>query len=535
MNRFGWSSLVAVTAATAVGLAAGWYAGRQTSPTGDPHEHPEHEHPEGEVQLAPETLRALGVTVAPVTPGTHAGSIAVPAMVVAPPQARLPVPAPIGGRVERTDCVLGAAIRGGDALVTIVREPLPVPELRVAGEVVRPAQEELHQMVVELRRAQNEVAIARAEYERVAASETGGDEPPLLPRQVVLQRRYELERAERLLESARHEMERHGIEAEQIDAVAAGAELPAFEAERWRRALERSGLFGAAARELLQALPEELRTRPLAVAVAAELVATSLAGPDLVTWLRDDPGAGADFLALGTLLQRGHSVADLQRMHDLGALAPVFTLRAPDGEYDVEAILVSPLAQVEAGHPLVVLADPRELLLEATPAGGDAAALLAAWQRGAECVAEPAFAGGGPRLAGLRILRVRSDAEHATVGLLALQNEPLPAPSGAQRSWQLRPGTRYVLRLPHAQHEQVAVLPAAAVARDGVADVVFRETATGLMRMPVEVVTRDGAQAIVALREGAELRAGDRIAQAGAFGLLLALRGGGEAGHHHDH
>jgi multidrug efflux pump subunit AcrA (membrane-fusion protein) len=524
--------------AVGIGFAAGWWLAPDPAP---PDEAP-HEHDAGdEVTLPAEALASLGVEVAPLEAAAWTESIALPGTIRLPPGAEQPVPAPLGGRVERIDAKLGQTVAPGDALVTIVREPLPLPELRVTGEVVRPAQEELHRMVAELRRAHAELQIARAELERVAAAVGPATEPPILPRQLLLERQYELQRAERALDFARHELLRHGVESEQVDAIAAGGEPPAFDRARWRSALERSGLFGPEVQALHGALPASLRELPIAAAAAAELVASGLAGRELTEWLAEDAAAGADFLAIATLLQRGHSLADLRRLRALGALAPVFTVRAPAGgdaetSFDLDAIHVAPLAQVAAGTPLVTLLDARRLLLEVHAAGGEAAALIAAWQLGAPIRATPAVPGAGPELHDLRLDRVRAGDDTPAAGFLELTNEPLPPAPDAARSWALRAGMHYRVELPQRVHERVAVLPPDAIARDGATPVLFRRRGEAFAPVPVELLHSGPRGAVVALRDGGALAAGDAVVRRGAFALLLALRGRATAGqHHHGH
>ena len=104
-------------------------------------------------------------------------------------------------------------------------------------------------------------------------------------------------------------------------------------------------------------------------------------------------------------------------------------------------------------------------------------------------------------------------------------------------SWRYKPGQRVQLRVPVEDWPERIVLPAEAVARDGVENYVFRSNGDHFDREAVHVEHRDPRWVVVA--NDGTLFPGDRIALSGAEQLQLALKnkaGGGvdpHAGHSH--
>src|SRR5690606_36536641 len=271
------------------------------------------------------------------------------------------------------------------------------------------------------------------------------------------------------------ELDKHGLSHEQIEASARGAPLPAFDEATWRQALAHNGLWTDAAKAVHAALPPEVRVVPWVIATIGELAANGLLSAELAGWLRATEGAGAVFPAIGALLQRGHTLPDVARLHALGALAPVVDVAAPasDGDWDVHALLVKPGEHVPEGRPVAVLRDPRRMQLVITPLPGEVETVGKAIVEGLPCRATPLVPGSGPTLEGVRIERMLgADGERGTIALATVANEPLAATAEA-RTWRLRAGTRYQVRVPQRAVHGAFVLPAAALARDGSRQIVL--------------------------------------------------------------
>lgn len=210
-----------------------------------------------------------------------------------------------------------------------------------------------------------------------------------------------------------------------------------------------------------------------------------------------------------------------------GALEPRMVLTAPGAgnrDWDVAQILVQPGQKVESGETLAHLHDARRMWLRLEPVGVEVRAVLAALESGAEVTASPLVADSGPELAGLRIDRMDTRGAIAARGAVAFvicENEPLPAAKGDARTWRIREGSRYLVRVPLRTFEKRFVLPAGAVTDRGPDKVVFKKDGKGFYAATVRVEHLDDRIAVIP-NDGA-IFAGDPIVTEGAFALGLAL------------
>lgn len=542
MNALRLDFLTAAFVCAAIGLATGYWI----APRSGPHTHAEAEN-DGDEQdaISAATLVNLGVQVDVVELTNFTLTTPVAARVVAPPDSERPLVAPLGGRVRAVHVSPGQQVAPGAPLATFVREPLPLPTLTLTSEVLRPGQEALHDSVVELHRAAEELEIARAERDRVTPFTTAEVEGvPLLPRARAIELEYTVRRAEQAWERAKLELFKHGLSEAQVRAVEAGEHLPLLDDDKWRRALERNGLWPPSAEYIFNTLPEQLKRLPWAAATAGELAARGLATADLADWLSTDPPAGEHFLEIGVLLQRGHSLEDVRELFALGALEPVVVLRAPGtgaagDAWDVDAVDVRVGTEVTAGQRLMTLSNPTRMWLEAAPLGSEVPALLAAVRADRRLTARPLVSGAGPELLDLEGAFV--SGEPGTGGTLARIEVPnsLVAESGAEsglaprRTWALREGLEYVVEIPTLDLDRVIVLPTEAVAESGSDTVLVIETEAGFAMVPVVVAHRDDRVVVIDPRVSSEPHPGDRVVVRGAFALSLALVGSDDVGAHH--
>ncbi len=106
-----------------------------------------------------------------------------------------------------------------------------------------------------------------------------------------------------------------------------------------------------------------------------------------------------------------------------------------------------------------------------------------------------------------------------------LPNEQLPHERADDRprfiTWRFKPGQRVQLRVPVEQLTDRIVLPAAAVAKDGLESFVFRAKRGNFVRRAVRVEFEDPYSVVIA--NDGSLRPGDRVAAGSAQQLLLAL------------
>jgi hypothetical protein len=178
--------------------------------------------------------------------------------------------------------------------------------------------------------------------------------------------------------------------------------------------------------------------------------------------------------------------------------------------------------------------------LRLEPVGDELAHVARALEGGAVLSARPLLAGTGPELEGLRVDRLETRTaleERGSVAWVTCANEAVPAAGeGGSRSWRLRVGLRYLVRVPVEVLEGRFVLPAGAVTDAGPEKVVFVQDGATFQARPVHVEYEDDEVAVVA--NDGSLFPGDPVALSGAFALGLALQGGGgavdpHAGHSH--
>ncbi|HEB53479.1 MAG TPA: hypothetical protein ENI87_09520 [bacterium] len=550
-----WEITIVATLCTILGLVSG------RAITSGPAEHAGTEPAEAGgahgVHLPPATLANLGVRVEPVQTTTYYQTVSMAAIVVDTPTTEQPVYAPIGGRIESIDVRRGTAIDPGRTVITMVRDPLPRPQLILTADALRPAQEQLHQNVLELRKAAEEVRIASTELARIEqfTGKVGDRDLPIIPRQRAIDLRYQLSRFQKAREQARLELKKHGLSDAQIDAVEGGAPLPEFDDQTWQRALARNGLWPRQAQELSAALPKELRALPWVTATIGELAASGLATPELTEWVSSF-GVAKHFLDIGVLLQRGYTLADLKRLHALNALEPIVRITAPDleqavieegapeegGRWDVLEILTKRGATVAAGERLLTLSDPRRLYLRTEPVGQEVGAILVAAKEGHAITARPLIRSSGPDLDKLRVSFIQPSNDNAgTIAYVEVDNwvqsEIANGNGRAARTWALRSGTRYLLHVPTVKHENVFVLPSAAVTEDGPNKVVFLQDGDSFKSVPIEIAYQDDEVVVIPTTKNIALFPGDPVVQYGAFELGMAMKGSdpadAHAGHNH--
>lgn len=533
-----WDLPLAALVFTAAGAAVGWYAARPEPAPADDHED-EHEH---DAALSPATLANLGVEVGRLELGTYVETTSVAAVVRHREASAQPLFAPFAGRVESVAIEEGDVARPGTIAITLVRAPLPPPELTLTAPLLEPAQESLHERVLDLRRSAEELSILETELARIAPfTEVGPDgEPPTLPRQRAIDLSYDVARARMTYERVALELESHGFTEEQISAVEAGATIPEPSEARWKSALEHNGLWTEHAERIHAALPSDVGALPWVVGTIGELVASGKASAALADWLESDARASRSFLDVGVLLLDGHTLDDLARLVSEGALEPRVEVRVPGldeptAAWDVVHVDARVGQTVERGEELARLLDPREVWLRVQPVGGEIGALLEAG--GAPLRARPLLPGTGPELEGLTLAFVRSAQDGpGSEGFVAVANEVLATSAdGSSRSWSLRDGERYVVELPLHRHERVYVLPIDAVAKDGPNEVVFLADGDSFRPVPVVVTHRDAESVVVPAIAEVQLYPDDPVVISGAFALGLALNAGDAAADAHGH
>jgi len=522
-----------------IGIAAGWYSARQGA---DLAVEPADEQ-DAAAGLSPQTLKNLGVTVGPAKLSRFVRYAKVQATVVDAPLNTLPVPALLGGIVTDLHVKPGQVVKAGTPLVSVARSPIPRPQLTLTADILTPVSENLHEAVAKLRTAAAHHAIVSTELERVRQFTESGTSGglPVLPRKTLIDLEYDLARAKQEKLNAERELQRHGLAPDEIDGVCKGA-LPPGNQRLWKRALEQNGLWGETEAAILDTLPELLRLRPWSIAAVGELSAAGLATKDLLSALRELPHMAEHFLEVASLLLDGNTVAKARILTRAGALEPIMVVKAVgDGvaDWDVASVLVLPGQRVDAGDPVVLLHNPREMWLRLEPVGEELAYVSRAFANTTQLRAGPLVSGTGPDLDGLSVYRLDTQGgqeERGSVAHVICRNEFVQPDAGGPRSWLLRVGLRYLVYVPVAELEDRFVFPAGAVTDDGPEKVVFMEDGDTFLAKPVHVEYADD-QVVVIANDGS-IFPGDPVVMTGAFALGLALQTGTgavdpHAGHNH--
>jgi biotin carboxyl carrier protein len=535
---------VAGVLCTAIGLGAGWGAAKQAGGGGSAggHAHGGHGHEEegheghdhaahdAGPKLSKEALKNIGVETAEAETRPWARTLGVPASIENAPDADLPVVTPVGGRVQEVLVVPGQSVTGGEAVLTVLRDPLPLPSLTLTAEIFGPVNEAFHTALSDLRRSLTAADLARTELKRLEAFAESGtqDGLPVVPRKNLIEVRYELQRAERDLSNARTELRKHGLTDEQISAIEKGEAVPATQRRIWKQALVLNGLWNDAVETIHEALPADLRDALPNIAALAELSAAGRAPTELGTWLKEDPAAAARFQSIAALLQQGASLEHVRDLHAQGAFEALVTVKAPAGAgWDAEDVLVRPGDRVEAGARVAVMHDARRVRMRAEAAGGDAAALLKALSEGTSMEAQALVPGTGPDLKSLKVLFLRNEADdRGTLAFLPAANEELGSRKDGKRtfrSWRLRPGLKYLLRVPVESAAEAIVVPGGAVVEDGADRILFVQDGEGFKKSKVVVLYQDKDVAVLDPKHS-EIFPGDVFVAKGAFALKLALQ-----------
>lgn len=211
----------------------------------------------------------------------------------------------------------------------------------------------------------------------------------------------------------------------------------------------------------------------------------------------------------------------------------------------LQDVLVSKGERVLAGTTLAILSDMSELYLEGRAFEQDSRLLSVAAANNWKVTA--VFEQGGQQseeIPGLELLYAASDVNLLSRTLafyVRLPNQltrDVPSPNGLRFiEWKYRPGQRLQLRVPVEEWQQQIVLPVDAIAQEGAESFVFQQNGKHFDRVPVQVIYRDQAYAVI--KNDGSLFPGDIVAQRGAHQLQMALKnksGGGadpHAGHNH--
>ena len=523
--------------------------GQDSSHEGHDHgpgvEHSDHDEPESVDDavsaISPQALKNMGVKIEEIDSSNFTLFLPVPARVESRPLNLQPVYAPFSGRIEQVLSDQGAKAVSGDALVTIMRDPIPRPSLAVTAEMISPASEEFHGAVAHLRSTRKSLDVLSTELQRLEKFQGDSDNLSILPQKDLIDLKYQYAKVEQDLKTAHEKLLFHGLTVAEIATIESGGTAMRSD-DFWLNALRRNGAWNSKAAALRGLLQDDSQRQDMWVgATIAELALTSLISDDLLAWLEKTPAATSDLLKIATLLQEGHSLPDIQSLFNMGALTPIISVRAPASEHgwDIRSVDIKIGQRVAAGAPLLLLENESDLYLVADPNGSEISVLNDASREQHSIDAIPLTPGTGPELSGLTITKMRGEDSAARVYLPVANTQSSEVERGAftYRNWALRAGMKYILKVPTRVLEDVIVLPSEAVIQYGPDKVVFAREHGEYVRRKVVVVYQDNEVAVIG--EGSDLLPEEPTVTKGAFALHLALIAGTpaavdpHAGHNH--
>ncbi len=220
------------------------------------------------------------------------------------------------------------------------------------------------------------------------------------------------------------------------------------------------------------------------------------------------------------------------------------TVSAPpaDGaDYEVQELKVQPGEQVQAGQVLATLADHRLLYIQGRAFKSEAALLARAaekaWPVEAEFAEDDVAAWPGPKQTlTIRHLANSMDASSRTFAFyvpLANQSRAYEREGKTFLVWRFRPGQRVRLHVRTEPLENVIVLPAAAVVREGPEAYVFRANGDAFDRKPVTVLHEGRREVVLAGDGGVAPGLHYAMNAAAALNRVLAAQKAGEGGDSH--
>ncbi len=212
--------------------------------------------------------------------------------------------------------------------------------------------------------------------------------------------------------------------------------------------------------------------------------------------------------------------------------------------YEFQELLVQLGEQVQAGRTLCLLASHQRLLIEGRAFKSEAVALADAAEKRipieVEFADEPTGAWSpAPQLI-IHHLSNQVDPIARTFGFfLLLENEARTFERDGMTFfvWRYRPGQRVRIRVPVEKlGDNVFVLPAGAMVREGGEAFVFVQAGNVFRRKPVRVLHEDRNEVVIA-RDGS-VSAAELVVQtpaAAALNRAIKAAAGGGGGHDHDH
>ena len=443
------------------------------------HQHQAHsDHDEDQPKISSQAIKNLGLEFVDARLTSFSTYRSIPAIVAVTPLTVQPLFAPIAGVIKEIQAIHGAVVTNDYLLVTLLRDAIARPSLTLTANLFDPENRFKGLTVTQI-----------ASLEDMSPAK----------KQIAL----------------------------------------------WQLALKRNGYWSGVTESTYHLLPKEIAALPLSAAVLGELTANGYLTKKLSDWFKDDIGVGEHFFDIASLLLQGKGLSYVQNLYQLGALNETVFIKSPvtEKDWDVHGIFVKPAEHVDVGAKLIELHNARELHLQVHARGSEIEILVKALEANIFMSAESLIKGAAPTLTRLKIRNIQDDTDGKGGAVLHLEvtgNKSIMNKhySGAMfRSWLVRAGAKYMLRVPQEIYKNVYVVKNSAVVSSGPDKIVYIQDGDYYRAINVVVIYSDHEFAV--LSKDSELDEYDTIVTTGAYGLDIALKAGSagavdlHAGHSH--
>lgn len=497
--------------------------------SGHPHG-PEDDHAHGSANspVSDQALKNMNVKVKTAKKTNYTVFNPVPATVQEAPLNMQPVFAPFGGRVKSIQVTIGEFKKAGEVLITLYRDPIKRPELKMVEEILSPASEEFHSAIASLRKNLKDKEVLERELIRLKTFAGKDDGISVVPKKDIINLQYALEKSTRTVESGRKKLELHGLKKKEIAELEEGhIDINLYRI--WKNSLISNNIWNKQADTILAALNKGIKNNRWTIATIGELLAEDVISDELISWLKENPKIGNSFLEIGSLLQHGHTLSDIKALYKLGVFNQIIELKSPINAngWDVEDLHVTAGQKVSSGDKLLTLVDQSKVLLISQPQASEMVDIMKANKSGLPINAAPLTQDSGPNLANLKIAQIRGldsgkeEVRIFTENSVANTNTIAKKPF---RVWSLRTGQKYILKVPVSELKEVFTVPVDGLITHGSDKVVFVYTNGNFERRKVTILYQDNKN--VVLGPKSQIKADDKVVISGAYALQLALVAG---------
>lgn len=490
--------------------------------------------PEAKVDngISPEALKNYGVTFMALTAQNYTPYTVIPAKVDKMPGSELVFTMSLGGQIREILIRPGESIRPGQALIEILRDPIPRPELRFTGNFLQPEVKILRESASDYARSIRILNNLRNELKRLNAAQMETDAGSLIPKKDIIDASNQVTEQESVVNGIRHSLSAFGYSPAELEKLARGLFIVP-NSKNWISALKNNGYWSVTAESLHRMLPETVRQHYWTVAGIGELEAMGLLSAEVLKAASESEPLRHGWTDAASLLIQGYSIHAIAQWADQGWLNPVVNVCLPskmkDGGFDVESVTAQKGRHLNAGEEILTVVNHEQMVLSCAPLGSELKLLNNAVVEKAVLSAEPVVKGTGKLIDGLHIASFVSDKTNDNTALIPVENrlmKPHAANSRDPRVWQLREGMKYLLRIPLSSTlKNVFVVPNDAVTDFGSDKIVIVKHGAFYEVRSVVVLRQDGDKTV--LSSESALKPGEEIAASGAFRLNLALQRGG--------